>query len=346
MMPLSFFLRKENSMKKSILVGLLFSSLAITSAHARDQIKTVGSSTVFPFSTVVAEMFGRTSKFKTPIIESTGTGGGMKLFCRGVGVNHPDISNASRAIKKSELKKCKKAGITPIEVKVGYDGIVVANNKSADKLLLTRDQLYRATAREVVVDGKFVINPYKKWSDIDSSLPDSNIEVLGPPPTSGTRDAYVELVQHKACKKLGIKKKGPDGYKKRCSAVREDGGYIEAGENDNLIIQKLGADKRRFGIFGFSFLDENTDKVQGVTIDGVYPKFEDIASGEYPVSRPLFFYVKKEHLEDVRGLREYVKFFINKRMIGEEGVTVEKGLIPLPEDEYKSMTERVLAEIK
>ena len=229
-------------MKKSILVGLLFSSLAITSAHARDQIKTVGSSTVFPFSTVVAEKFGKTSNFKTPIIESTGTGGGMKLFCKGVGVEHPDISNASRAIKKSELKKCKKAGVTPIEVKVGYDGIVVANNKSADKLSLTRDQLYRATAREVVVDGKFVINPYKKWSDIDSSLPDSNIEVLGPPPTSGTRDAYVELVQHKACKKLGIKKKGPDGYKKRCSAVREDGGYIEAGENDNLIIQKLGAD--------------------------------------------------------------------------------------------------------
>ena len=346
MMPLSFFLRKENPMKKSILVGLLFSSLAATSVHARDQVKTVGSSTVFPFSTVVAENFGKSTKFKTPVVESTGTGGGMKLFCKGVGVSHPDISNASRAIKKSEVKKCKEAGVTPIEVKVGYDGIVVANNKNADKLSLTRDQLYRATAREVVVDGKFVVNPYKKWSDIDPSLPDFKIEVLGPPPTSGTRDAYVELVQHKACKKLGIKKKGPDGYKKRCSAVREDGGYIEAGENDNLIIQKLGAEKRRFGIFGFSFLDENTDKVQGVTIDGVYPEFEDIASGKYPVSRPLFFYVKKEHLEGVKGLKEYVKFFISKQMVGEEGATVEKGLIPLPEDEYKSMTERVLAEMK
>ena len=270
----------------------------------------------------------------------------MKLFCKGVGVEHPDISNASRAIKKSELKKCKKAGVTPIEVKVGYDGIVVANNKSGDKLSVTRDQLYRATAKEVVVDGKFVINPYKKWSDIDPSLPDYKIEVLGPPPTSGTRDAYVELVQHKACKKLGIKKKGPDGYKERCSAVREDGGYIEAGENDNLIIHKLGADKRRFGIFGFSFLDENTDKVQGVTIDGVYPVFEDIASGKYPVSRPLFFYVKKQHLNNISGLREYIKYFISKQMVGEEGATVEKGLIPLPEDEYKSMTERVLAEIK
>ena len=333
-------------MKKSILVGLLFSSLALTSAHAREQIKTVGSSTVFPFSTVVAENFGKSTKFKTPVVESTGTGGGMKLFCKGVGVEHPDISNASRAIKKSEVKKCKEAGVTPIEVKVGYDGIVVANNKNADKLSLTRDQLYRATAREVVIDGKFVVNPYKKWSDIDPSLPDFKIEVLGPPPTSGTRDAYVELVQHKACKKLGIKKKGPDGYKKRCSAVREDGGYIEAGENDNLIIQKLGAEKRRFGIFGFSFLDENADKVQGVTIDGVYPEFEDIASGKYPVSRPLFFYVKKEHLEGVEGLKEYVKYFISEQMVGEEGATVEKGLIPLPEDEYKSMTERVLAEMK
>ena len=333
-------------MKKSILVGLLFSSLALTSAHAREQIKTVGSSTVFPFSTVVAENFGKTSQFKTPVIESTGTGGGMKLFCKGVGVEHPDISNASRAIKKSELKKCKEAGVTPIEIKVGYDGIVVANHKSGDKLTVTRDQLYRATAREVVVDGKFVLNPYKKWSDIDPSLPDYKIEVLGPPPTSGTRDAYVELVQHKACKKLGIKKKGSDGYKKRCSAVREDGGYIEAGENDNLIIQKLLKSPKRFGIFGFSFLDENSDKVQGVTIDGVYPEFEDIASGKYPVSRPLFFYVKKQHLNNISGLREYVKYFISKQMVGEEGATVEKGLIPLPEDEYKSMTERVLAEIK
>ena len=332
-------------MKKSILVGLLFSSLALSSAHARDQIKTVGSSTVFPFSTVVAEKFGKTSNFKTPIIESTGTGGGMKLFCKGVGVEHPDISNASRAIKKSELKKCKKAGVTPIEVKVGYDGIVVANNKSGDKLSVTRDQLYRATAKEVVVDGKFVINPYKKWSDIDPSLPDYKIEVLGPPPTSGTRDAYVELVQHKACKKLGIKKKGPDGYKKRCSAVREDGGYVEAGENDNLIIKKLGVDEDRYGIFGFSFLDNNADKITGAVIDGHAPTFEGIASGDYPISRGLYFYVKKEHFEIVPALKEYVLFWVQDRMIGDNGVTVDKGLIPLPAADRKKLVENVKKEL-
>jgi len=335
------FLLKEIDMKKIALLAFLSSLLLSTNAIARDQIKTVGSSTVFPFATVAAENFGKTSNFKTPIIESTGTGGGMKLFCKGVGVEHPDITNASRAIKKSEIKECKAAGVTPIEIVVGYDGIVVANNKEGPKLSVSRDQLYRATAKEVVIDGKFVDNPYRLWSDIDPSLPSIKIEVLGPPPTSGTRDAYVELVQHKACKKLGIKKKGLDGYKTRCSAVREDGGYIEAGENDNLIIQKLRADKNKFGIFGFSFLDENADVVQGVTIDNVYPEFEEIASGSYPVSRSLYFYVKKEHLSSVPGLKEYIKYFISPAMIGEEGATVEKGLIPLPKEEYTKLVEKV-----
>lgn len=320
-------------------------SFVTTDTLARDQIKTVGSSTVYPFATTVAEHFGKNTEYKTPVIESTGTGGGMKLFCAGTGLKHPDVTNASRPIKKSEKEKCKANGVTPVEMMVGFDGIVLAGNKSGIQLKLTRIQLYKATAREVWDGSKFVDNPYKKWSDIDPSLPDIQIEIMGPPPTSGTRDAYVELVQHKACKKLGLKKKGPNGYKTRCSAVREDGAYIEAGENDNLIIQKLGADKDRYGIFGFSFLDENTDKIQGAIIDGHAPTFEGIASGDYPISRGLFFYVKKEHIGKIPGLREYVNYWTLDQMIGDQGVTVDKGLIPLPAEVRKELVEKVKKEL-
>ena len=324
--------------------AVVFSFIA-TDALARDQIKTVGSSTVYPFATTVAENFGKNTKYKTPVIESTGTGGGMKLFCAGTGLKHPDVTNASRAIKKSEKEKCKANGVTPVEMMVGFDGIVLAGNKSGKQLKLTRTQLYKATAKEVWDGSKFVKNPYKKWIDIDPSLPDLNINIMGPPPTSGTRDAYVELVQHKACKKLGLKKKGPSGYKTRCSAVREDGGYVEAGENDNLIIQKLVADKDRYGIFGFSFLDENTDQVKGAIIDGHAPTFEGIASGDYPISRGLFFYVKKEHIGKIPGLKEYVRFWVQDKMIGDEGVTVDKGLIPLPAADRKKLVEKVKKEL-
>ena len=320
-------------------------SFVATDTLARDQIKTVGSSTVYPFATTVAEYFGKNTDFKTPVIESTGTGGGMKLFCAGTGLKHPDVTNASRPIKKSEKEKCKANGVTPVEMMVGFDGIVLAGNKSGKQLKLTRIQLYKATARDVWDGSKFVVNPYKKWSDIDPSLPDLQIEIMGPPPTSGTRDAYVELVQHKACKKLGLKKKGPNGYKARCSAVREDGGYIEAGENDNLIIQKLGADEDRYGIFGFSFLDENADKVKGAIIDGHAPTFEGIASGDYPISRGLFFYVKKEHIGMIPGLKEYVNYWTLDQMIGDEGVTVDKGLIPLPAEDRKELVEKVKKEL-
>lgn len=320
-------------------------SFVATDTLARDRIKTVGSSTVYPFATTVAEYFGKNTEYRTPVIESTGTGGGMKLFCAGTGLKHPDVTNASRAIKKSEKEKCKANGVTPVEMMVGFDGIVLAGNKSGIQLKLTRIQLYKATAREVWDGSKFVDNPYKKWSDIDPSLPDLKIEIMGPPPTSGTRDAYVELVQHKACKKLGLKKKGPNGYKTRCSAVREDGGYIEAGENDNLIIQKLGADKDRYGIFGFSFLDENADKVKGAIIDGHAPTFEGIASGDYPISRGLFFYVKKEHIGMIPGLKEYVNYWTLDQMIGDEGVTVDKGLIPLPAADRKELVEKVKKEL-
>ena len=256
-------------MKKTLALAVLAAVAVTGTAEARDQIRIVGSSTVYPFTTVVAEQFGKTAKFKTPVIESTGTGGGFKLFCSGVGVEHPDVTNASRAIKKSEFDDCKKNGVTDItEVKIGYDGIVVANSKAAPQTKLTREQIFLALSKNVVVDGKMVANPYQKWSDIEKSLPDIKIEVLGPPPTSGTRDAFVELVMDEGCKKVkGAKEAGLTG--KACGAIREDGGYVEAGENDVLIVRKLEANKNAFGVFGYSFLDQNADKIQGSAIDGI-----------------------------------------------------------------------------
>ncbi len=323
-------------MQKTLALAVL-AALAVTgTAEARDQIRIVGSSTVYPFTTVVAEQFGRTAKFKTPVIESTGTGGGFKLFCAGVGVEHPDVTNASRAIKKSELENCQKNGVTDItEVKIGYDGIVVANSKAAPQVKLTREQLFLALAKNVVVDGKMVANPYQKWSDIEKGLPDAKIEVLGPPPTSGTRDAFVELVMDEGCAKVkGAKEAGLTG--KACGAIREDGGYVEAGENDVLIVRKLEANKNAFGVFGFSFLDQNADKIQGSLVEGVEPAFENIAKGSYPVSRPLFFYVKKAHVGTIPGMKEFVTEFTSEKAWGMDGYLADKGLIPMPDAERKN----------
>ncbi len=315
------------------------------SAQARDQIRIVGSSTVFPFSTTVAEQFGKTTKFKTPVVESTGSGGGLKLFCGGVGVEHPDITNASRRIKKSEVELCAKNGVKEItEVKIGFDGIVVANAKGAAPMKVTRKQLWLALAKDVPAnaDGsKIQANPYKKWSEIDKSLPDVKIEVLGPPPTSGTRDAFVELVMDHGCEEFaGIKAMAKTDKKKFqaiCQGIREDGGYIEAGENDVLIVQKLVANKDAFGIFGFSFLDSNADKVQGSIVEGHAPTFEQIADGKYPISRSMFFYVKKAHVGVVPGIKEYVAEFTAEKAWGPDGYLAEKGLIPLPDAERKAV---------
>lgn len=317
-----------------------FASLAFAaSAEARDQIRIVGSSTVFPFSTVVAEQFGKTTGFKTPVVESTGTGGGFKLFCAGIGVDHPDISNASRAIKPSEVEACAANGVTEItEVKIGYDGIVIANSKAARAYDLTVAQLWQALAKKVPVDGKLVANPYRTWSEIDPSLPDAAIEVFGPPPTSGTRDAFVELVMDVGCESFPeIESLGEDARKAVCQTMREDGAFIEAGENDNLIVQKLEANPAALGIFGFSFLDQNSDKVQGSAITGVTPTFEAIADGSYPVSRPLFFYVKNAHVGVIPGIEEFVAEFMSERASGEEGYLADKGLIPLPPEEYDAV---------
>ena len=330
--------------KKIILTAAVAGAIfaQIDGAQARDQIRIVGSSTVFPFATTVAERFGRSTSFKTPIVESTGSGGGLKLFCAGIGDNHPDITNASRRIKKSEVKKCAGNGITEItEIKIGYDGIVIANSKNASHLNLSLKDVFLALAKNVPAgEGKTQPNPYKTWKDINSSLPAIKIEVLGPPPTSGTRDAFAELAMEGGCKKISwikaLKKQDKKAYKVLCHTVREDGVYIEAGENDNLIVQKLDANKNAFGIFGYSFLDQNSDKVQGSMINKVDPTFENIADGKYPVSRALYFYVKKAHIGKVAGIAEYLHEFSSEKAWGEEGYLAEKGLIPMPDAERKS----------
>ena len=324
----------------SVLAGILITA----NAFARDNIEVVGSSTVYPFSTVVAERYGRSTGKATPKIESTGSGGGMKLFCSGVGTNYPDITNSSRRIKMSEFKKCQKNGVKDvIEVQIGYDGIVIANSVDAKSINLSRKDIFLALAAKVPGDteGSLIDNPYTNWKQINPSLPDIDIEVLGPPPTSGTRDAFVELGMEGGCKKIAwiaaLKKTDKNTYKQVCHTVREDGRYIEAGENDNLIVQKLEANPAALGIFGFSFLDQNADKVQGASIESIEPTFESIADKSYPISRPLFFYVKKAHVGVVPGMMGYLKEFTSERAWGVEGYLAEKGMIPLPIKERNLM---------
>lgn len=302
-------------------------------AQSRDQIRAVGSSTVFPFTTAVAETFGKSGQFKTPVVESTGTGGGLKLFCAGVGPAHPDIANASRRITKTEVETCAKNGVTEItEMKVGFDGIVLAYSKSDKHFDLGVATVYKALAKEVPINGKMVANPYRTWADIDKSLPATKIEVLGPPPTSGTRDAFGELVMTDGCKKSGIASVLADAaaQAKACVTLREDGAYVEAGENDNLIVQKLVANPDAVGIFGYSFLEQNKDKLQAADMDGVPPTFENIASAKYEVSRSLYVYVKKAHIGIIPGIREFLGEYAAERAMGEDGYLADKGLIPLP----------------
>ena len=338
--------------KKTFLVSAIAASAFAYGAQARDQVQMVGSSTVFPFATVVAEEVGKSSGGKTPIVESTGTGGGFKLFCSGGGDNTPDVANASRAIKSSEKEQCagNKVGDI-IEVKIGYDGIVVANSNAAPQLNLTLKDIFLALAKDVPSDdGKTQPNPYKTWKDVNPSLPDTKIEVLGPPPTSGTRDAFAELAMEGGCKTFpwvkSLKSDYKANYKKICHSIREDGAFIEAGENDNLIIQKLVANPNAMGVFGFSFLDQNTDKVQGSIIENTEPSFDNIASGAYKVSRPLFFYVKAAHLDTVSGLKPYLAEFTSEKAWGPEGYLAAKGLIPMPDEERAKVRSNVAANAK
>ena len=370
-------------MKNYLLVAVVSAAMGSLTAQAagRDSVSIVGSSTVYPFATVVAERFGRSTKFKTPKIESTGSGGGLKLFCKGLGANSPDITNSSRRIKQSEYDDCQANGVTSIvEVLVGYDGIAIANSRESTQFNLSLKDIYMALAKDIPgADGALIPNPNKTWKDVKASLPAINIEVLGPPPTSGTRDAFAELalgggakavpdlkalrsmgadqvaeiqammtklgmpvgVYDALAKQKGKAPKGKDVFKTIAYAVREDGAYIEAGENDNLIVQKLQANPNALGIFGFSFLDENGDKVQGSVIDGIEPSFDTISSGDYPVSRPLYFYIKGAHVGKIPGIQEYTQEFTSNKAMGEDGYLPERGLIPLSDDELKQVQDDV-----
>lgn len=343
----------EKSMNKNLLaltaLALLIIHLPVSARNVRDNIVIVGSSTVYPFTTVVAEHFGRMTRFKAPIVEATGSGGGLKLFCAGVGVRHPDIANSSRRIKLSEFEDCQKNGVKNIvEVKLGYDGITLARSNKGQAFELTLKQLFLALAKEIPDPSgseKTVPNPYTHWRQIDPSLPDSAIEVMGPPPTSGTRDAFVELAMEGGCQAFpfikALKDSNENAYKTICHSIREDGAYVEAGENDNLIVQKLDTNPNALGIFGFSFLDQNTDKLFGLKIDGVEPGFDEIASGAYPVSRSMYIYVKKAHVPMIPGLKEFLEEFTSEKAWGEEGYLTDKGLIPMPADERKRFADDV-----
>ena len=255
----------------------------------------------------------------------TGTGGGMKLFCAGVGADHPDATNASRRIKKGEFESCQKNGVKDIvEIPVGYDGLTLAQSKQGPALNLTLAHVYLALAKQVPgADGKLVANPNKNWSDVDPSLPSKKIEVLGPPPTSGTRDSFVELVMEKGAEGIdamqALKKADAKAYEKAWKSLREDGAYVEAGENDNLIVQKLGANPDALGIFGYSFVEENLNTIKAVPIDGVTPTYETIASGAYKVARPLFIYVKAQHVDVIPGLKEFIAEYVSDKALGEDG---------------------------
>ena len=337
---------------KSVSLALAAAAvLAATAAEARDRIRIVGSSTVFPFATAAAEQFGKTADFPTPVVESTGTGGGLKLFCGGLGVGHADVANASRRIKTSEVDLCASNGVAEVtEIAIGYDGIAIANSRAAPRVELTLRQLFLALAKDVPVDeegAELAPNPWTRWSEIDPALPDVAIEVLGPPPTSGTRDAFAELALEGGCKTFpalaAIESEDKKRYKAICHAIREDGAWVEAGENDVLIVQKLVANPRAFGVFGFSFLDQSADSVQGSLIDGVEPDFESISDGSYPVSRSLYVYVKTAHVGVIPGMLEFVDEFTSERAWGPEGYLADKGLIPLPDADRAAARERALA---
>ncbi|MGH6832274.1 MAG: substrate-binding domain-containing protein [Methyloceanibacter sp.] len=337
-------------------ISVVASTLAVAAlctagpALARDQIKVVGSSTVFPYSQAAAEEFGKKTGQKPPVVESTGTGGGMKIFCQGVGEANPDVTGASRAMKKSEFELCTKNGVTDItEIQIGYDGLSIAQSKKGKPMDLTEAQIFLALAAEVPDGDKLVPNPYKKWSDIDKGLPDVAITAYGPPPTSGTRDAFVELTMHDGCQALDYykKKKGEmdkDAFKKlveeKCTKMRQDGPFIEAGENDNLIVQRIEADPNAVGIFGYSFLYENLDKLQAVRVEGKEPTFENIADGSYDIARPMFFYIKNAHRNVIPGLTDFVVEYTSDEAMGPDGYLHERGLVVLTPELLKEMQDR------
>jgi phosphate transport system permease protein len=331
--------------------GLVVVLLAAFPAAAREQLHIVGSSTVYPFSTTVAEALAKQGVLKSPVVEATGTGGGLKLFCEGVGEATPDIAGASRRIKQTEIDACAKNGVARItEIPIGHDGIVIASAKSGPDFGVTRAQLFLALAKTVpqpgVTGGQLVLNPYRSWNEIDPSLPEARIEVLGPPPTSGTRDAFVELVMDKGCETFPeIAALGGDARKAACQQVREDGAYIDAGENDNLIVQKLQANPAAFGIFGYSFLEQNSDTLKAAKVEGVAPSYEAISGKQYPVARELYIYVKDAHRTIIPGIDAFVRELVSEPAMGADGYLTDKGLVPFTPEERRRIESTVLGSL-
>ncbi|MEM5515501.1 substrate-binding domain-containing protein [Henriciella sp. AS95] len=324
-------------------------AVPVLAASPDEKIKIVGSSTVAPFSTTVAEQFGAISEFPTPIVETTGTGGGFKAFCNGIGPDQPSISNASRPIKPSEIELCAKAGVNQIvEVKIGYDGIVLANAKGSPELDLSKAEIWLALAKEIPDgQGGWMKNPHQTWNDVADHLPDMPILVSGPPPTSGTRDAFAELALEGGADEVpeaaALKETDKDLFKKRATTIRMDGKWIDSGENDTAIVQTLMKNPDSIGIMGYSFLEQNLDRLKGAHIEGSDPTFSEIASGEYGISRSMFFYVKKQNVSLVPGITDFISEFTQEDAWGPTGYLVEKGLIPLQEEERNAVREKALA---
>lgn len=328
--------------------ALALAAVSATAATARDEIRLVGSSTVFPYSQAVAEQFANNTGAPSPIVESTGTGGGMQIFCGGIGEGHPDLTGASRAMKAGEYELCVQNGVTDItEALIGFDGLSMAyNNASEYKWDITLGEMYLALAAQVPVDGAMVDNPYSRWSEIDARLPDFDIVVIGPPPTSGTRDAWVELAMWAGCQELDFIKDGgfdKDWVEENCSRMRTDGPFVEAGENDNLIVQRLQADPTALGIFGYSFVYENLDTLAGVALNGVAPSFETTADGSYPVARPLYFYIKNAHRGVIPNMQEFIEEYMSEDALAPGGYLSERGMVPLVDSARAATQAAVIA---
>jgi len=344
-------LRTQNPWRRNVLktssIAILALALAPAAAHAqaRDQIRVVGSSTVYPFTTTVAENFARATEFPPPVVESTGTGGGFQIFCQGIGAGHPDINDASRAITQSERDLCAENGVESItEIQIGNDGIVFASDASLDPVNLTRAQLWQGLAAESVQDGELVDNPYETWSDIDPSLPDEEIVVFGPPTTSGTRDAFTELAMEAGCEEFeAVQELSEERKAEVCTTMRADGGFVAAGENDNVIVQRIQAQPGSFGIFGFSFYDQNRGELQAAEVNDVAPNAETIGAGDYPLSRPLFIYVKDAHVGSIPGLGEFVEYYTSPEVFGPNGYLIDQGLIPMTDQKREEMADKAEA---
>ncbi|MGF1630539.1 MAG: substrate-binding domain-containing protein [Kiloniellaceae bacterium] len=333
----------NNKLAVAALAGLAMAAPAV--AEARDQIRIVGSSTVFPYTQAVSEEFANKTSFSAPVVESTGTGGGMKIFCQGVGADHPDVTGASRAMKKSEYDLCQANGVDNVsEALLGFDGLSIAVSRKGTAIDVTKEEIFLALAAEVPQDGKVVANPYTSWNQIDARLPNMKIQVFGPPPTSGTRDAFVELVMEEGCAAFDeIKALEKDRMADVCKRMRQDGPFIEAGENDNLIVQRLNADQEAYGIFGYSFLYENQDTLQGIKVNGVEPNFDTIASGDYGVSRPLFIYFKNTHRGVIPGLDEFITEYVSDAALASDGYLAERGLVALSDEKRAEVQDAVLS---